>query len=236
MAARKPAFNPVKSGSDPRKDAENREKAKAMWFKPQAGETINVTILEGTDDILNCEQCAIWLDTGNSPVWVFLGPNDPSIELGVDRRYRAFIPLMVGDDEPQLWGVGKGVHGQLLDIADAQGGLKGLVVQVKRTGNGLATRYSIVPTGKRRKVDNVEKIDVIPLLGPLDVEEIQDMIAEKLGMADYDAVVQYYKGQGGVPGQKKTKAPARIAPVRGRHASTTVIEEEDEDLEDVELL
>lgn len=238
MATKKPAYSPVKSGNDPRKDAENRENQQRMWFKPQAGETINITMLADVDEILNCEQCAIWLDTGASPVWVFMGPDDPSIDLGVDRRYRAYIPLMVGDDEPQLWSVGKGVHGQLLDIADANGGLKGLVIQVKRTGNGLATRYSTVPTGKRKKVDNIPEIDVISLLGPLDVEEIRTMIADKLGMADYDAVVEYYKGQGGVPGQKtsitgKVKGKPAIQPSRGRHPST---ETEEEDLEDVELL
>lgn len=238
MAAKKPVYNPVKSGYDPRKDAENRENQQRMWFKPQAGETVAITMLANTEDILNCEQCAIWLDTGTSPVWVFMGPDDPSIELGVDRRYRAYIPLMIGDDEPQLWSVGKGVHGQLLDIADASGGLKGLVIQLKRMGNGLATRYSLVPTGKRKKVDNIEEIDVISLLGPLDVEEIRTMIAERLGMADYDAVVEYYKGQGGVPGQKTgvssgKKAKPSIQPSRGRHPSTTT---EEEDLEDVELL
>jgi hypothetical protein len=242
MATKKPVFNPLKSGSDPRKEQEDREKSQRMWFKPQAGETVVATILEDADDILNCEQCAIWLDQGNSPVWVFLGPDDPSIELGVDRRYRAYIPLMLGDDEPQIWSVGKGVHGQLLDISDANGGkLKGLVVQIKRTGNGLQTRYSIVPTGKRRKVEGIEKIDVISLLGPLDVDEIKEMIADKLGMVDYDAVVEYYKGQGGVPGNKVKASSFRekktIAPVRGKHASTTpAIEDDEEDLEDVSLI
>lgn len=242
MATKKPAFNPVKSGNDPRKEQEARDNQKRLWFKPQAGETVLATILENADDILNCEQCAIWLDQGNSPVWVFMGPDDPSIELGVDRRYRAYIPLQLGDDEPQLWSVGKGVHGQLLDISDANGGnLKGMVVQIKRQGNGLQTKYSIVPTGKRRKVDQVEKIDVISLLGPLDVDDIKEMIAEKLEMTDFDAVVQYYKGQGGVPGQGKGKGSSfrekkTVAPVRGKHASTTPAIDDEEDLEDVELI
>lgn len=225
MAAKKSAekFSPLKTGADPRTE----EKKSNNWLKIDPNTQLDVVILIGADEIISCEQCAIWLEEGNSPVWPYLGPSDPSHELKVDKRYKAFLPVLQ-DGEPKVWPMGKGAHTQVLDIDDATGDIKGLEIRIKRQGAGLATRYSVTPTGKRKKVDTVPEVDVISMLGPLTVEDAQNMIAERLGLGDYEEVLDRYRGK------TITRAPkkAKVAPVRGNHLpSNPVEEEEDEDLE-----
>lgn len=157
--------------------------------------TIDCIVLIEAEEILAVEQCAIWLETGNSPVWVYTGPDDPSHDLGVDRRYRAYLPVLVGG-EVKIWSMGKMAHVQLLDIADASGELKGLEIRIKRTGSGLSTRYSIVPRGKRHDVSRTEEPDVLSMLGPITSDDVKDMITEKLGKGSYEEVLSAYRGSG----------------------------------------
>lgn len=219
MAAKKTGkYSPLKSGYDPRKDTEGGG-GNAAWLKVDPNSTVDGTVIVEAEEILACEQCAIWLDTGNSPVWVYTGPDDPSHDLGVDRRYRAYLPLLV-DGEVKVWSMGKMAHIQLLDIADASGELKGLEVRIKRTGSGLSTRYSIVPKGKRHDVSHIEEPDVIGMLGPITSDEVKEMIVEKLGKSSYEEVLTAYRGS------TKNKIGKVSMPKE---------EDEEEDLEEVSL-
>jgi hypothetical protein len=183
-------FSPVKAGYDPRKD----EKGGGGWLTIKGGEAVDVTVLVEAKDILACEQCAIWLDEGTSPVWVYTGPDDPSHDLGVEKRYRAYLPVLV-EGEPKIWSMGKQAHGQILDVADAGGSIKGAIIRIKRTGEGLKTRYSIVPRGKKSDVSKVEEVDVIAQLGPLDPEEVKEMIAKRFGHEDYETFLAASRGK-----------------------------------------
>lgn len=228
--AKSKAYEPIKTGSDPRKDAKGTGAGGSggQWLKVEAGQAIDVTILVNTDEILACEQCAIWRDEGNSPVWVYTGPDDPSHDLkGVDRRYRAYLPIL-SEGEVKIWSMGKSSHMQLLDISDAGGALKGMVVRIKRTGQGLATRYSVVPTGKRRDVSKVEEVDVIPLLGPLTTEGVQELIAEKFELEDYEEVLALYRG-------KKDRS-TRVSKRKAEEAEEMEKFDSDDDDDDLELI
>lgn len=226
MAATKKSagFEPLAKGADPRKDAGGQQN----WLKVEANSSVDVVILVEVEEILSCEQCAIWLEDGRSPVWVYTGPEDPSHDLKIDKRYRAYLPVLV-DGEVKVWSMGKGAHVQIMDIADASGELKGMEVRIKRTGNGLGTRYSIVPKGKRKDVSRIEEVDVIAMLGPITPEEVKDLIAERLGMESYEDVLEKYRG-------KTIRKAAKVAPVRGKHASTMDDEDEEENLDEVELV
>lgn len=225
MAKTKSSYNPLKSGSDPRTEP----KKGGSWLNIKPNTSVDITSLVEVDDILSCEQCAIWLEGGNSPVWVYTGPEDPSHELGVEKRYRAFLPVLNEDGEVQVWAMGKGAHSNILDIADATGKLKGLDIRIKRTGSGLATRYSIVAKGSRSKVSHIEEPDVISMLGPLTPEEARKLIVEKLEMEDYEEVLDRYRGRAGKAAPKGRKPSAEVAPVRGKH-----VKEEEEEIEDIE--
>lgn len=234
MAAAKSKYAPVKTGSDPRSEANN----KSSWLRIDPNTQTDVVALVDADEIVSCEQCAIWLEDGNSPVWVYTGPEDPSHELKLDRRYRAYLPILVTDTkEVQVWSMGKAAHSMLLDIADATGELKGLELRIKRTGSGLATRYSIVSRGKRHKVDSIEEVDVISMLGPLTPDEVKAMLAEKLGFESYNDVVERYRSKkSGKPSSTSaTRKPARAKGVE-EEERVVVDDDDEEDLDDVELM
>ena len=205
------SFSPIKKGFDPRKSSTGG----GAYFKIDAGEQADVVILSGADDILSCEQCAIWLDEGNSPVWVYTGGDDPSNELGIPRSYRAYIGIL-HDGEPKVWSLSKTVHNMLLEISDAGALEPGAMVRVKRTGMGLKTRYSIVPRGKTKDVSEVDAPDIIESLGPITSEGVWEMMVDKLGMTQEDIVKRY--------GKRKPKAK-----------KTVLAEEEDDSLEEVDL-
>ena len=204
-------FEPIKKGVDPRKSSTGG----GAYFKIDAGEMADIVILSGADDILSCEQCAIWLDEGGSPVWVYTGGDDPSNELGIPRAYRAYIGIL-HEGEPKVWSLSKTVHNMLLEISDAGALEPGAMVRVKRTGVGLKTRYSIVPRGKTKDVSDVDAPDIIESLGPITSEGVWEMMVEKLGM-DREAIVKKF-------GKRKAKAKA-----------TVVAADEDDSLEEVDL-
>jgi hypothetical protein len=204
-------FEPIKKGFDPRKSSTGG----GAYFKIDAGEMADVVILSSADDILSCEQCAIWLDEGNSPVWVYTGGDDPSNALGIPRAYRAYIGIL-HEGEPKVWSLSKTVHNMLLEISDAGALEPGAMVRVKRTGTGLKTRYSIVPRGKTKDISDVEAPDIIESLGPITSEGVWDMMVEKLGM-DRDAIVKKYS-------KRKKAVKKTVEPV-----------DEDDSLEEVDL-
>lgn len=181
------AFEPIKKGYDPRK-----EPAGGSWFKMEAGDEKDIIPLVEKDDILSCEAVSMWLDEGNSPFWVYTGPNDPSHALGEDKGYKAYMPLLV-EGEVKIWGMSKRVHNSFLDIAETAGGLRGYVLRVKRTGTGLKTAYTITQRNKRKDVSSVEVPDVLAMLGPLTPEGVIEMLENKFGMSFDDVVKKYGK-------------------------------------------
>lgn len=226
------SYEAIRTGADPRKDTTIAGTTSTMWLTLQPNEAVNLICLVEKEAIIAIEQCAIWLDEGNSPVWVYTGEDDPSHDLKVDRRYRAYLPCLVKDEsgerQPRVFSMGKSVHIALLDIADAVGSLAGVELRIKRTGSGLATRYSVAQTGKKMDISRVDEIDVIALLGPLDSDGVKDLICKKLEIPDYEDVVARYKGKGPKTGGKGKD---------GKKVSKTKVSKgEDEDLEDLELL
>lgn len=231
-------YEPVKAGADPRKDT-TREGGDlpSMWLRIGKDEAVTGICLVEAKDILSTEQCAIWLEDGNSPVWVYTGPEDPSHDLEVERRYRAYLPLLI-DGEPKVWSMGKMAHRALLDIADAVGSLAGVELRIKRTGAMLATRYSIAQTGKRFDVSDIEEIDIIDLLGPITPEGVREMLVKKLNKVSYEDVVSSYRGVApkGIGAKEKDlkppkpKATPKYAPKKPKEVA------EETDLEEVELL
>jgi hypothetical protein len=205
------SFEPIKKGFDPRKSSTGG----GSYFKIDAGESADIVILSSADDILSCEQCAIWLDEGNSPVWVYTGGDDPSNVLGIPRAYRAYVGIY-HDGEAKVWSLSKTVHNMLLEISDAGALVPGAMVRVKRTGTGLKTRYAIVPRGKTKDVSDVEAPDIIESLGPITSEGVWEMMVDKLGM-DRESIIKKY-------GKRKKAVKKTVEPV-----------DEDDSLEEVDL-
>lgn len=229
-------YTPVRKGVDPRESSMNGDEKKGNWFKLSAGEAKDIIILVEAEDIIASEQCAIWMKDGNSPVWVYTGPEDPSHDLGLKRAYKAYLPVLELVDgkpgETAIWGISKQTHIALLDIADAGGELKGMEVRVKRTGSGLATRYSVVPRGKRRDVSRVEEVDVLSSLGPLTPDGVKELVTRKLGEETYEAVVDKYRGKAGNASISRESVATEEPPRTKKKTKRVVVEEIDDEDED----
>jgi hypothetical protein len=161
---------------------------------------------------------------------VYTGPDDPYHQLKADKRYRAFLPILV-NGEVKVWSMSKTSHMQLLDIADAGGSLSGMELRIKRTGSGLATRYSVVPRGKRHDISDVPEVDIISMLGPITTEGVRKVIAEKLNKDSYEEVLVAYLGKAAFA----TDA-SKSAKKAGKVKDSLPVEDEDEDLDDIELI
>ena len=197
------AYEPVKTGHDPRKDAMG-----GNWLKLESNVPVDVVCLVNADEILTIEQCAIWLDEGNSPVWVYTGPNDPSHDLHIEKRYRAYLPVL-SEGEPKIWAMGRGAHMALLDISDSSGELKGQILRLKRTGTGLQTKYSVLPRGKRKDVSGIEEVDVLSVLGPLTRAGVIQLLESKLKMSYDDILKSYNQKAAAKDGTAKPAKPAK---------------------------
>lgn len=222
MAKKTAGFNPVKTGVDPRANASKGE-GSGRFLSIKDGEVVKVVPLVEAEEIISIEQCAIWLEEGNSPVWTYLGPEDPSHDLDIKRAYKAFLPVLTEDGEQKIWAMGRQNHSMVMEVAEAIGELAGVELRIKRTGQKLNTRYTVTQTGMRKDVSKQPEVDVISTLGPLTIEGVQEMIAEKLGKEDYDEVIAAYKGK-----RKVTSAKAGGTP----RTKTTPVFEEDEELEE----
>lgn len=228
-------FNPVKTGTDPRKGASsNGDAGRGNWITLKSGEMARVTVLVEPEEIVNVEQCAIWLDEGNSPVWVYTGPEDPSHDMDIKRTYRAYLPVLNDAGEQAVFSMSKTVHGQILDVAESVGELAGCVITIKRTGSGLTTRYSILPTGKRMDISKQPEMDVVSLLGPITPEGVRQLIAEKLGKPDYDAVLDSYNGKSRTTNAVKENDTKARNGGKAKNSKPVFSDDDDED-EDLEL-
>jgi hypothetical protein len=232
-------FSPVTSGYDPRTEPKKSsgDGESSPYLSLKDGESVDVVVLVEKNDILSYQQCAIWLEDGkNSPVWVYTGEEDPSHELGVEKRYRAVLPVYINTKEHPAYGerklfsMGKQVHEQLLEIVDAGTRLAGAVFRIKRTGVKLKTRYSIITLGKRKDISSIPPLDVLSMLGPLTSDGVKELIAQKFGMDSYDDFLESYTGN---PAKGSSTKPApKASPKKLKEALPDVEEVEELELED----
>ena len=206
------------------------EKTGGNFMTMPVDEIVECKILCNAEEIVSVEQCALWQHYNPSPVWTYIGPTDPSHELGVNAGYRAFLPISYKKDGEvlvRLWSMSKTSHRRISEVSEMSGPLKGQIVRIKRTGAGLKTEHSIVPIGKRVKIsESVPTIDdIIELLGPYDRDEIISYIEittgesfaevkSKVSVASKKASKDGKKG----PGKKKVEV--------------VELEDDDEDVEE----
>jgi len=243
MAKKAPATKAqdyIKVGQDPRngKKVNYDGEGESAWLDLVTDQPKTVTLLCGMDDVISCEQCAIWLEEGKSPVWVYTGDDDPYNDLKLQKkRYRAYLPVLEGSDV-KVWSMGIMVHTQLLQWAEDGINLVGLNVKIRKTGKGLQTRYSVSNLATRTDVSNVELPNIIPLLGTLDPDEVRTMIAERLGFRTYQEVLDAYqnidlsKAENLKLARRARNQPKAVATVNAIDPDPV----EEDEIEDLELI
>jgi hypothetical protein len=233
--------SPLTRGGDPRGQGNGNGEFGPQFLKIDPNSYVDVTVLCEPEEIISVENCAIWLEKGSgiSPSWVYIGADDPSHELvDVERRYKAYLPVL-SEGEVRIFSMSKKIHSDMLEVADAIGGeFRGQNIRIKRTGQALQTRYQIIARPTRTDVDDVEEVDIIPALGPLDREGIEKLICLRLNAADFDEVLERYEGKKItrplptlVKDKKETPAPAKP-----KRKAKPVVEEDEEEDEDLSLV
>lgn len=182
----------------------------SKFFSLKADVTYQVVLLAETDQIVSIDQCALW-DFAPAPMWAHIGVGDPADDLGIKPAYRAFIPMMIEGEVDRRGGVTKTdnsgevvllsmprtMHTEFCNISDMTGSLFGRQVRIKKTGSGLGTRYTVLPTGTVKSGGDLPETiptveDVIASLGPQTREEIIKLI-EQRSQKTWSDVVDIYQ-------------------------------------------
>lgn len=147
------------------------------------GDQIDVVPLTTLDDMIAFDQHAIWLeDTPSIMVPCLQDETCPCCAIGNKSRYRAMLIVQVkGEDgvEEKVLPMGITTARDLTELNDTiEGGILGSVLRFKRSGSGLRTRYSLIPTGRKAKTMLEPTIDLEELAGPTDAAEIEKLLID----------------------------------------------------------
>lgn len=155
----------------------------SKFVKVPEGESISVVPLVNLDDLVSIDQHEFW-DINPALLFPCIGAGCPACAAGNKPKYKAFLPVLANGDAttPKIYAFGISVERQLETVAEEVGGIQGLVLKIRRTGSGFSTRYSVVPTGKKVKVDGIDAPRVEDEINVLSADEIENKIsAVKLG-------------------------------------------------------
>lgn len=155
----------------------------SKFIKVPEGESVSIVPLVNLDDLVSIDQHEFW-DINPALLFPCIGSGCPACAAGNKPKYKAFLPVLANGDSttPKLYAFGISVERQLETIAEEVGEIQGLVIKVRRTGSGFNTRYSVVPTGKKVKIDGVEAPRAEEEITVLSADEIEAKIsAVKIG-------------------------------------------------------
>ena len=222
----------------------------SKFLKLESGKTISIIPLTGVEppqgEVNNGRNCVIsynqftmWLDNlpdgVMSPMFPAIGgAGDPGTMLGLEPRFRAMMLCLVkGEEEERILALGISLFKQLIEIEQADGeSIRGKVLKISKTGEGLKTKYRVVPTSARVDFDGEPETNLADHLGPTTREAIIEMLVR----------AEVWPPEGGDPYATPKKSKPGIStstPSSGSKKSKptpppVVDEDEDEDFEDDE--
>lgn len=183
----------------------NEENTGVSFLRISVDETLTVIPLTNlnapageTPDGSNCMAKAdmyFFFDIPNRPEDVPLSiqkpdsGEDPIAALGRKPNTVYFLWCLVegGENEsntPTIWQFKSSVFKQLVEIEDAVGGeIKGQTLRFKRSGSGLKTRYTVMPTGKVQEDIEEPPASIAEYVREHSVEEINGFLAA-MGLID----------------------------------------------------
>lgn len=180
------------------KPADRSARTESVFWRPDPDSSQKIKVLVDADEIQSAEQFSVW-DFKPAAIWVEV-ENDPGRELGLKSRYLAFVPVAIKDDDGskqvKYWLCPRTLHSQLHDFNEELGGTKGMILRLKREGKGIETRYSLIPMGSKEKVTEElpDEDTFLEQLGPEDAEGVKKLLIERMGVRDWDAVVEWFDG------------------------------------------
>lgn len=139
----------------------------------------------GTNSVISFNEYTMWLDDlpeGKlSPRFPAIGgAGDPGQMLGLQPRFRMMMLVMPkGEEEEKILSATVSVFKQLVDVEQAIGeSLRGHVLRLTKSGEGLKTKYRVVPTGRKVDIDGAPALNLVDYIGPSTREEIVTMLTE----------------------------------------------------------
>jgi len=136
-----------------------------------------VALLGGLDALVSIDQHVFW-EVNPAPFVPCIGAGCPSCGLGNKPSFRAFLPVLAKEDGVKIFSFGITVLRQLEALEEELGSLEGQVIKVRRHGNGLSTKYTVIPVGKKPSTKGVEIPDIVAAIGPPDKESIVRVLVE----------------------------------------------------------
>ena len=164
--------------------------ASGPFVKIDPDKHVEIVPLTSTDEAISFYQHSIWLEKGNSPMFVDLGgPDDPGRMLGSKSRQKTLLHVLLKNDddewEEKIYSHGIIAYRQLCDVEDAIGeSIAGKVIRVNRSGAGIETRYNCVFTGKSldlkkwMKANGKPTLELLDFIGPTTRKGIIAMLKE----------------------------------------------------------
>jgi len=137
------------------------------------GEAHILAPMVGLDELVYADMHEYW-DIRPAIFHPCIGRDCPGCEAGNDPRFKGYFPVLLKSSDVAIYPFTISVYNQLEAIEDSMDDgetLKGFVLKISRKGTGLATRYTVVPVGKRIDVPS-EVPDFISQLGPQGRDEI----------------------------------------------------------------
>ncbi len=170
--------------------------AGGQFIKLEAGKPVELICLTGVEppvgeqatgknSVISFNQYTMWLDNlpdgARSPMFVATGgPFDPGHLLGLETRFKALMLCMVPNEEGEkILSMGASVFKQLVEIEQTSGeSLRGHVIRILKTGEGLKTKYRVTPTTKAVNIDGEPETDLMDNVGPTERDEIVKMLVD----------------------------------------------------------
>lgn len=190
--------------------------------EPPEGEEPN-----GKNAIISYQEYTKWMDDlpegKMSPRFPAIGgAYDPGKVLGLVPRFRMLMLVMEkGSDEEKILSATVSIFKQLVEVEAAMGhSLRGSIVRITKTGEGLKTKYRVVPTGRSVEIEGIPETNLIDFIGPMTREDICEML-EGVGLWPPD---------GGDPATKKSSKklpPAAKPPVEDEEEEGYEVPDED---------
>ena len=176
MAKRK--VKAKKADSPFRKGRAVRRAGGGQFVGVKEGEPLSFAPLVGLEDMISADMHEYW-DLRPAIYHPCIGRGCPGCEVGNEPRFKGYLPILLQSGETAVYPFTISVYNQLEALEDALDDgedLKGFAIKVSRKGAGMATRYTVLGTGKRLDVEETEVPDFISHLGPQTEDTIWELL------------------------------------------------------------
>ena len=175
--------------------------SQGVFLKIEPNKPINLVFLTGVEPpagmpktgrnaILSFNQATVWVDKEDLPEGMQFSPSfvvtddkyDPCRILGLEQRFKALALVMVeGETQERILPMGAMIWKQLVELERADGSIRGRVIRISRTGDKLATKYSVTGTKREFELEGEPELNLMDHIGVWDREKVTETLT-KLGM------------------------------------------------------